>query len=519
MSAGTTPIKPFRQWSVRSRLTVWYLAGALVCFAFLSFATVAVVRGILEYNADRAMRLLAKYMVKEVIRPHVSPLYFADPTAKIPDSLISDLARPEFAVVEWDATGHPMYEQIRRAGTRTVIAATADFGAADRLTKIVDRYYMRQAPDGGRTVYAGDNGSRTYRVLEIHLPNTNCDLIVASLWTRNERLVTFVSCVVFAVVTIIAIICGFGAWALVDFTLKPIDTIIDAAVANTGGSLPAELVTESGLHDDEIGRLIRSLNSLMKHVSRSLETQRRFTADASHDLGTPVAILSAEIQIALSGELSSESYREVLLSAREEVERLKRIVSDLSVLASGEDSASASLLKRQNVDVAQSCRLVVDGRMSYASVHGIQLSLDVDAAAGDAVVLGNPDHLERAIGNLVDNAIKYNRPGGSVNVRVETRSCDQPVVSISVTDSGIGIADDNRRRIFDRFFRVDQCARDRSDGLGGGNGLGLSITKSIIGDHGGTISVESELGIGSCFTVALPLFEPAETGNLAHQSA
>jgi two-component system phosphate regulon sensor histidine kinase PhoR len=178
------------------------------------------------------------------------------------------------------------------------------------------------------------------------------------------------------------------------------------------------------------------------------------------------------------------------------LERMNRLSDNLLLLSNGEQTQ----IKQTVVDIPPLLDEVVVEAGARAAAADVKLELEL--TPDDIRTLGDAFRLKQAIINLVDNAIKYNRPGGSVRVTAEA---DESRLVIRVQDSGIGIPHVDQQRIFDRFYRVDK-SRSRAQG---GSGLGLAIVKKIVEDHGGTISVESTPGEGSTFTIGLPRHRPS----------
>src|SRR5262249_55769224 len=244
---------------------------------------------------------------------------------------------------------------------------------------------------------------------------------------------------------------------------------------------------------DEHGRLAQTINAMIGRLERSLSEIRRFTADASHELRTPLTVLRAETESALAQPLSVGEYQQLLASVLEECERLTRLTEQLLMLA--REEAGGAKPAAAAVDVNAVVARVTEMMRPLAEAKGLRLSLN---AAPDLPVSGDETRLSQVFLNLLDNAIKYTPPGGTVAVDV-ARQDHQAVVQ--VRDSGIGIAPEYQPFVFDRFYRVDK-ARTRAEG---GTGLGLSIAKTIVVGHGGTVALTSAPGQGSTFVVTLPV--------------
>jgi two-component system phosphate regulon sensor histidine kinase PhoR len=223
-------------------------------------------------------------------------------------------------------------------------------------------------------------------------------------------------------------------------------------------------------------------------------TRRDFVANVSHELRTPVANLCAVVEALLAGAISDRAASERFLADLDrESRRLSDIIDDLLVVSRLETEGMTHL--EEEFDVGSVLAEVMEDKADLARRHQVALTLSGDTAG--ATLKGDRKLFKTAFANLVDNAIKYNRPGGSVNVEVE-RSGDS--LAVRVEDTGIGIPRRDVRRVFERFYRVDR-ARSRETG---GTGLGLSIVKHVAEFHGGTVEVESVEGQGSAFKLSIP---------------
>jgi len=243
---------------------------------------------------------------------------------------------------------------------------------------------------------------------------------------------------------------------------------------------------------DEIGDLSRAFNQTLERLERLFRTQQRLLADVSHELRTPLTAIRGNLDlIERMGEADPESIHAVQV----EIERMTRLVGDLLLLARADSGGLP--LDRRPVEVDN----ILFG--VYRQAKLLDPAIDVVLTEVDqAMVIGDADRLKQLFLNLAENGVKYTPAGGKVCLSL---SKEDGWCHFEVADTGIGIPPENLPHIFDRFYRVDK-ARTRAHG---GSGLGLSIAKWIATAHGGTIKVKSELGVGTTFTVSLPIYEPA----------
>jgi len=238
--------------------------------------------------------------------------------------------------------------------------------------------------------------------------------------------------------------------------------------------------------------LAAAFNELLDRLEAAHASQHRFVADASHELRTPLAALRAEIEIALRRERAPADYQRTLDSNRHELERLSSLVENLLALAALDSTKTQQ--EKSPVDLALVCRDVAEQLSPLAAAQNVRLQLELSE---NVTIPGDVFSLERAVRNLVENAIRHTPAGEQIVIRASVPSGE---ARIEVIDAGVGIAPEHLPRLFDRFYRV-YTARTRTHG---GAGLGLSIVKAIIKAHGGTVSVQSKLGVGSTFTLRLP---------------
>lgn len=279
-----------------------------------------------------------------------------------------------------------------------------------------------------------------------------------------------------------------GGLLLVSRALRPIDRMAATAEQISAHDL-SRRIEISG--DDELARLGKTLNEMFSRLQESFDRQTRFTADASHELRTPLSVIAGNVEFALKKPRSAEEYHDILRDISDVTERMRSIVEGLLTLARADSKSIA--LKRERVSLTEIAKEIVKMCAPLADKRGVTLALD---SSSDVRVIGDPDRLKELVSNLVVNAITYNKPGGSVTVRIATEN-DKCV--LTVADTGIGIPAEDLPHIFERFYRVDK-ARSREVG---GTGLGLAIVKWIVDAHNGTISVTSKPGAGTQFTVVL----------------
>jgi signal transduction histidine kinase len=347
-----------------------------------------------------------------------------------------------------------------------------------------------------------DNGTQLLLVAQAQprSPTMPVRWVVAGISTAPldvaGQQVLFLSLVV---APIILLISAVTAWTLAGRLLHPIERMVnDVEAISDGRSLHRRIPVED--LGDELGRLGTTLNAMIGRLETSFAALRRFTADASHELKTPLTVLRADIERAMTTAQGSTDQLVALEEGLQETARMADLVESLLTLARADEGRFD--LHREPVDMEPLVRDVAETANILGEEAGIRVSIPV---VQPITVLGDRTRLRQLFLNLVTNAIKYTAKGGAVDLSLE--AIDGAAV-FTVKDTGIGIAGADLPFIFDRFWRVDRV-RSRG-GERGGVGLGLAISQWIAQAHGGSINVSSRLGRGSSFAVTIPALPSAD---------
>ena len=288
-----------------------------------------------------------------------------------------------------------------------------------------------------------------------------------------------------------------GGYFLARRALAPVDRMTKTAAQVTAERLDQRVEVANA--EDELGRLAKTFNAMIERLERSFREMQQFTADAAHELRTPLAVIRNEAEVALRSPRSEEEYCHVLENLLEETNRLTHMTEQLLFLC--RHDAGLHRAGRDVVSLHDLLEDVVGHMQLVAQEKGIDLRLENNPACQ---VLGEYHQLRRVFFNLLDNAIKYTPTRGQVSVCCET---SKQQVNISTADTGVGISADHLPLVFNRFYRVD--ASRTTDG--NGTGLGLSISQSIVQAHQGAIDVKSVVGKGTEVTVSLPVYNVANS--------
>ena len=295
------------------------------------------------------------------------------------------------------------------------------------------------------------------------------------------RYIIYIIILVYTLFSILTMISG----GFLSRALSPVKQITKTAKEISQGDLTKRIAFE-GKHD-EVGKLAATFNEMVDCLEDTFNREKRFSSDVSHELRTPVTAIMISAEEALSGEKTTDEYKESLEVILRESRKMNSLISQLLIMSRCNNGTYS--FEMEPIDISRLTTTVVAELSESKSHPDISISSEVE----DGIVMKVEETLYmRMLINLIDNALKYNIPGGWVEVSLNKINND---VILSVKDSGIGIAEEDIQRIWERFYKADQSRIDSSPGLG------LSIVKWIADLHGGTVNVKSELGKGSLFEI------------------
>jgi two-component system, OmpR family, sensor kinase len=469
------------------RLTVWYAALFSVTALVLSGFIVVQLRADLTESVDDRLTIASMELTRSLADD-------ADDDRPDPDDPAEDLA--DF-----------------REAARTMLSPS-DAGAqlldAEGRPLVRHGLFGRPAPDipdtvraaalaGGpqtMTVSGGQDGER-YRMRvssfeargEVRILVLEESLRPVELAVRRVLLLLLVGGPVALLVT------SLGAYWIARKAVEPVERITTDA-NEIGLDRLDERVAVPRAHD-ETRRLAETLNAMLARIERGVVDKHRLVADASHELRTPLAVMRSEIDVAMADDDLAQPAREVLLSAREEVDRMTRTVDNLLTSAQA-DEGHLELLT-ETTDLRQLVDEAVHALEPLARTKGVWIVADGDRLKVQADAL----RLQLVLTNLIDNAVKFSPPGGTVAVHTWH---DGTELGVTVSDRGPGIRDSDKSLLFKRYYR----AEDPLTANVGGSGLGLAICDQVAAAHGGAIRVDGRPGGGSTFTLALPAWRASE---------
>ncbi|MCC7369240.1 MAG: HAMP domain-containing protein [Chloroflexi bacterium] len=488
MTSTAVPRHRLPRWQLhaRARLALWYIGLLAATLLGLGLLAMVLVDRTLTAALDASLNARTRTVEQAVLHELEEE---GRENERRGSHLIDELASQAIGLDVlriWDARGRLLggWEdgaRIDASAARSLSAPTVTGSGDERLTSGMRvRLMTRQLTYRGRasgTVQVGRSTAENERVLgQLQLYGVAGTLLALAL-------------------------AGIGGIFLAGRALAPIARMTREAEAIGADDLSRRLALN--LPDDEIGRLARAFDSMIARLEVAFERQRQFTADASHELRSPLGIIRTQLDVALSRPRTPDEYADVLRGVRTEHERLAHLLDRLLTLARADGPGAVTLVP---TDVQE---LVADLGVSVAPqarVQGVRLEVTLDDVPE---VNGDPIWLTQLLLNLLENALRYTPAGGSIRLRL---GCAGDGVAIEVADSGVGISPEHLPRLFERFYRA-ASSRERASG---GAGLGLAICAWVARVHGGRLTAESTVGKGTTMRLWLPA---AAAPRGAHQNA
>ncbi|HVT04245.1 MAG TPA: ATP-binding protein [Thermoanaerobaculia bacterium] len=455
--------------SIRARLTAWYsIVLALVLIAFGAI-TYGLLRRQIGHNTDNSLASTAREL-SAVLSNDSSETSLALRESGTVSALL-DFRYSSEAIIIFSEDG------------REIAASHSSFERG------IERLALRKLIDHRSYGLKTLRNQRTFRLLLEPISILGKRHVLAVMRSLDEQERTFAEMrrSMLLAIPLAVLIASGGGYLLARKTLAPVAAMSEKARAISAISLSERIAVTNPR--DELGQLATTLNALLQRLEESFDSQRRFMADASHELRTPVAILQGEIDVSLSrDDREAEAYRRSLQIMHRSVRKLTRIVRDLFLLARGDSGQYP--LQRSRFYLDETLAGTIEGFRTLAGERGIELQ---GCHPNDILMKGDEDLVQRMIGNLIDNAVKYTPSGGKVTV---VAVVDDSSVRLEVRDNGSEIPAEVREHLFERFFRAGPSVGHP------GAGLGLPIARWIAEAHDGRIWIESGPA-GNAFLVTI----------------
>jgi two-component system, OmpR family, sensor kinase len=476
--------------SVRFRLTFYYTAAFAVVLLVLAFSMYAILRSENLKRIDAEISQLADSFLATVqaeLKDQPGP----DPLRSSVDEAIAEHTFRDYLFGVFEADG-----KLIKASPANFPTDEGNGFSTEALFASPSFQRLFAASSGSSQDFGNVKGSgehfRGY-VRQFSTPQGKYVLIVLFSLHQPEQFLESIRHT-FALIIPLGILLGSaGGYFLARKALAPVVSMSQQASRIDATNLTDRLAVVN--ERDELGLLAQSFNELLDRLARSIDTQRRFMADASHELRTPIAILRGEADVALSRpERTTSEYRESLLILREEARRLSQIVENLFTLARA-DAGNYPLTKSRFYldELLAEC---VRAARTLAAAKDVRLDVHSEE---ELLIEADEALIRRMILNLIDNAIKFTPPAGSVSVKARR---DGARFMVAVEDTGTGIPWDVQSRVFERFFRADK-ARAQQHSTGTGAGLGLAISRWIAEAHDGALKLSSSDAQGTVFVAYL----------------
>ncbi len=475
--------------SAKMRLTVWYagvLALTLGVFAVLTYLLFSYT---LENQTNRTLSEVAGVFETTANRE-------IEDEDKVLDSKSGDEALRDAAT----ELGFKDYQVFAFSPDKRLIAATKSADSDSQISVVAAENQIRSFTPGTNGNYFDfQNDNETFRAFyyAFKVRNQSYQLLAVHSLDDQQELLLQVRYAFLISVPLALLAASFGGYFLAKKSLAPLSEMSQKAEDITAKNLHERLPVKN--ERDELGSLASKFNELLSRLDKSFEQQRRFMADASHELRTPVAIVRGEADVILGKEKRDESeYRESFSIVQSEAERMTRIIEDLFTLARVD--AGQQPLRKETVYLDEILSEAVKSFRTVAKSRNITLEFETPE---EMKLSGDSQLLRRLFSNLIDNALKHAK--SHVKVSAEKRN---NFFEINVADDGAGISPEAQPHIFERFYRADKArSRDEKAQIGSGAGLGLAISRFIAEAHDGNLSLAKSDVSGSTFISKFPAFK------------
>lgn len=485
---------PLRTWSLRSRLTLGVVLLTAAGFILSSLVAKHALEDYLIGQVDRQLLTLSETTLPRVAQSGIAEDqddYFGrhddrrerdgvprpgTPLSRIPTT---------FSVTVLDANG----------------LVTGNLGGdlnSARIADYLDDFDLSEVAEHQGEAFTVDGEGERFRAIAVPLPNNAGSIVAAQSLGDLNRTVGQLGFLFLLIGASLLVLVAIASRIVIKIGMKPLEDVEVTAEQIAAGDLSARM-PDANPHT-EVGRLVTSLNSMLGRIEQSFDARtesenklRRFVADASHELRTPLTAIRGFSELYRQGAVTGEEpTRELLGRIEGESKRMGSLVEDLLLLARLDQARE---MEAKPVDLTE----VVDSAVASARAAGPSHPVSFKKSSEELFALGDEARIHQVVANLLANARAHTPAGTKIDVSIAR---DTDGIRISVADNGPGLSDEDQKKVFERFYRADP-SRVRVDGEG--SGLGLSIVDAVMKAHGGSVTVTSELGKGSTFTLFFPV--------------
>lgn len=475
--------KLFSSMSIRNRIALYYTGATALLIAIVFAAIIFTVDSVVYRHLDEE---LLKEAVETLDEAHIRKDRFEgfSGAGEYDDDVFDD---DDFSERRHKARHRDLdseFIQLTDAGGRVIRKSSSLFDNTLDVERGKAGTVFRNSTIGSSTVrlvqlpLTGRDG-RVNGYLTVAVPVRGALLVLRDMTTIVVVSFPFITLMLFALTRLIA-----------GRSIRPIDEVIATAETITQSNLDQRIPLPA--NRDELYRMSVTVNALLDRLQQAFQREKQFTADASHELKTPLAIVKGTLEVLVRKPRTVEHYESRVNACLAELNRMARLIDQLLLLARDDSSSMKPAIIE--IDVAAPLEAALSRIEPFARQKGIALAL---ADAPPCRVKADPSLLEIMLGNLLSNAIKYSPEGSAVEIRIERKNNS---VVCAIEDHGIGIPAEQLPAIFDRFYRVDESRSSST----GGSGLGLAIVKKLASLQSIAISVRSEAGKGTTFELTFP---------------
>jgi len=491
---------PLSLWSLRNRLVVGVVVLSALGFIASDFAARSALQSFLVGQVDDQLASVAGGSALRLDRAGIAP----DENSAIPEDSTENEAGENVRKSKPAPAIRPL-RQVPTAISVTLLDPTGNvlgiIGGdlnTQEIGNFVNGLTIHDVELCGDKPFTISAPGADFRVLARVLPSELGSVVVAQSLDNVDNTIHQLQILFIFIGLVALLLIGLASRKVIDIGLKPLAEVETTAESIAGGNLSARL--PDAKPDTEVGRLVSSLNQMLTRIEGAFSAQtesenrlRRFVADASHELRTPLTAIRGFAELNRQGAVQGkEATNELIVRIEKESMRMGALVEDLLLLARLDQSRE---LEKNPVNI----RSVVEEVVASARAAGPEHPISISIPDGDIYILGDGNRVHQVIANLLANARTHTPVGTSISVVVTQ---DDNGTSISVTDKGPGLSNQDQERIFERFFRADPSRTRTTDE---GSGLGLSIVDAVMRAHGGRVSVTSKLGEGATFTLFFPV--------------